>query len=123
MGMQVYCNNRELWAPSLHVGTLFFDQIRALEPLVGLESGIQSPLADMLEIDAVTFLPFLRRLLHVLETTNNGPLFALAAGCTEVALVLYAEITGQWPRVSERLRSLLDRAKMVMSALPDAQVL
>ena len=65
MGMQVYCNNRELWAPSLLVGTLFLSQIRALEPVVGLESGIESPLADMLESDASTFGPFIQRLLHI----------------------------------------------------------
>jgi len=123
MGMQVYCNNRELWAPSLQTGTLFFSQIRALEPLVGLESGIESPLADMLEIDAVTFSTFMHRLLHVLETTNNGPLFALATGCTEAALVLYADITGQWPVVSDRLQPLIHKAKMVMGALPDAKTL
>lgn len=123
MGMQVYCNNRELWAPSLQIGTLFFNQIRALESLVGLESGIENPLADMLEIDAATFSTFMQRLLHVLETTNNGPLFALATGCTEVALVLYAEITGQWPVVSDRLQPLLHRAKLVMRALPDAKAL
>jgi hypothetical protein len=121
MGMHVYCNNHELWAPSLQTGTLFFNQIRALEPLVGRESGIESPLADMLEIDAVTFSAFMQRLLHVLDTTNNGPLFALATGCTEVALGLYADITGQCPVVSDRLQPLLHQAKMVMRALPDAK--
>jgi Family of unknown function (DUF6086) len=100
-----------------------FNQIRALEPLVGLESGIESPLADLLEIDAVTFRTFMQRLLHVLDTTNNGPLFALAAGCTEVALALHADITGQWPVVSDRLKPLLPKAQMVMKALPDARVL
>ena len=123
MGMQVYCNNRELWAPSLQVGTLFLSQIRALEPVIGLESGIESPLADMLEIDASTFGTFIQRLLHLLDTTNNGPLFALAAGCTEVALALHADITGQWPVVSDRLKPLLPKAQMVMKALPDARVL
>jgi len=123
MGMQVYSNNRELWAPSLQIGTLFLSQIRALEPVVGLASGIESPLADMLEIDASTFETFIQRLLHLLETTNNGPLFALAAGCTEVALVLHADISGQWPVVSDRLKPLLHKAQTVMRALPDAQVL
>lgn len=118
MGMQVSCNNRELWAPSLQIGTLFLNQIRALEPIVGLKSGIESPLADMLEIDAAAFSTFMQRLLHVLDTTNNGPLFTLAMGCTEVALVLYADITGQWPVVSDRLQPLLHKAKMVMRVLP-----
>ncbi|ETX08582.1 DUF6086 family protein [Candidatus Entotheonella palauensis] len=122
MGMQVYCNNRALWAPSLQVGTLFLNQIRALEPIVGLESGIENPLADMLEIEASAFATFIQRLLHLLDTTNNGPLFALAAGCTEVALVLHADITEQWPVVSDRLKSLLHKAQTVMSALPERQV-
>ncbi len=122
MGMQVYCNNRELWAPSLQVGMLFLSQIRALEPLVGLESGIESPLTDMLEIDASTYDTFIQRLLYILDTTNNGPLFALAAGCTEVALVLHADITGQWPVVSDRLKPLLHQAQRVMRALPDGRV-
>jgi hypothetical protein len=50
-------------------------------------------------------------------------LFALDAGCTEVALALHADITGQWPVVSDRLKPLLPKAQMVMKALPDARVL
>jgi hypothetical protein len=122
MGMQVSCGNRELWAPSLQVGTLFFNQIKTLEPIVGLESGVENPLADMLEIDALAFGTFVQRLLHLLDTTNNGPLFALAAGCTEVVLALQAEIAGQWPVVPDRLEPLLRKAEVVMKAIPEAMV-
>jgi hypothetical protein len=97
--------------------------MKALEPLVGLESGVESPLADMLEIHSAAFGAFIQRLLLLLDTTNNGPLFALAAGCTAVALALYADITGQWPPVSKRLTPLLQKAQMVMRAIPEAVAL
>jgi len=118
MSVIVECNGKEIWSPSLRVGNLFFEQIRALENTLELESGVDSPLADTYEIDAVTFDTFIKQNLQILETTNNGSLFTLMTGCLEIAIALNAKITGQWPSVSERLNPLVVRAKTAMNPKP-----
>ena len=117
MGIIVECNGQELWSPSLGVGNLFFTQIKALESVLGLESGVDSFIADTLEIDAPTFDAFLQSALQKLATTNNAPLFALSAGCVEIAIALNTKITGRWISVPEQLQPLLERAKSVMNPI------
>jgi hypothetical protein len=117
MGMIVECNDQEIWSPSLRVGALFLEEIRAVERLVDQKSGVETPLADMLEIDAATFDAFVDRVLQAMEATNNGPLFAMVAGCLKVAIALRARITGRWPEVSPRLQPLVADARTVMHAL------
>lgn len=120
MGVIVECTGQEVWAPSGRVGRLFAEQIKALEPVVGQPSGVEASAADTLEIDAPAFDGFVRAALQTLETTNNGPLFAMTAGCVEVAVALNARITGRWPDVSDRLRPLVIHAQTVLRAIsPD----
>jgi hypothetical protein len=118
MGVIVECRGREVWAPSGRVGRLFAEQIKSLESVVGQPSGVESSAADTLEIDASIFEGFVRAALQTLETTNNGSLFAMAAGTVEVAVALNARITGQWPDVSDRLRPLVIHAQAVLQATP-----
>ena len=87
MSVIIECNNKEIWSPSLRVGNLFFAQIKALENTLELKSGVDSPLADTYEIDAVTFDTFIKQNLQILETTNNGSLFTLMTGCLEIAIL------------------------------------
>jgi len=118
MGIIVECNGQELWSPSLRVGNLFFAQIQAVEQALDIKSGVNTFIADTLEIDSPTFNLFVNAALHKLETTNNGPLFAMTAGCLEIAIAINAQITGEWPEVSERLKPLILKAKTVMNAIP-----
>lgn len=118
MSTIVECNGQELWSPSLRIGNLFFDQIKALEQVLDINSGVDSFIADTLEIEAPTFDAFINAALHTLATTNNSLLFAMTTGCLEVAIAINAQITGQWTEVSERLQYLLLKAKTVMSAIP-----
>ncbi len=117
MSIIVECNGQEIWSPSLRVGNLFFEQIKALEHFLDISSGVDSVLADTLEIDATTFEIFIHKALQTLETANNGPLFALTSGCLEIAIALNAIITGEWPSVSERLKPLLKSSQTVMNAI------
>ena len=116
MGMIVECNGQQLWSPSLQVGRLFADQMKAIERLVDQQSGVDGALADTMEIDAPAFEAFIQRALQTLEGANNGPLLAMAAGCLEVAIALNVKITGRWPDVSERLKPLVTHAQTVMQA-------
>jgi hypothetical protein len=98
----------------LQVGSLFLCETEAIERIVGTKSGVTSPLADEMEIDAKQLETFIQATLRMLAKTNNGPLVALIEGCLAIAIALNAEITGSWPDVPERLRFVVDRARTVM---------
>lgn len=114
MSVIIECNGNELWSPSLRIGKLFYKQVTDLEEVVGVKSGIDSFVDDMYEIDSVNFNSFVNSVIQVLETTTNGPLIAMMSGCLEICIALNAEITNQWPTVSERLKPVILRAKLVM---------
>ena len=114
MGMIFECDGQEIWSTSLGVGNLFLAQIRAIESLLGTKSGVDSFLADTVEIDASLFNSFIGNAMQTLESTNNAPLFALMAGCLEIAIALNTKITDQLPDTSEKLMPLLTKAKSVM---------
>ena len=117
MSMVFESNGQEIWSPSLRVGNLFLKQVEALEQLLDMKSGMESFLADTVEIDAALFNSFVIKALETLETTNNPPLFALLEGCIKIAIALNEKITGQVPDVSEKLYSLVVKAKTVMSKI------
>jgi hypothetical protein len=117
MGIGVYCDGREIWSPSLKVGRLFLDEITAIERAFDLKSGVNSFLADELQIDAPVFNAFVRAVLDGLAKTNNGPLIALSTGCIQIAIALNGEISGEWPAVPHRLEHLLVGARRVMRAV------
>jgi hypothetical protein len=119
MGIVVRCEGQEIWSPSLRVGNLFFDEIKALECALDQKSGIESFLADTLDIDAPVLGAFIESALRTLDMTNNGPLLALFSGCLQVAIALNVRITKRWPVVSDRLRSLIGQAETVMNPLSD----
>jgi hypothetical protein len=119
MGIFVECQGKEIWSPSLRVGNLFFEQIKALEKVIEKKSGVESFLADTLDIDAEIFNDFIQSCIVYLEKTNNTALFAMFSGCIEVAIALNFEITGKMPIVSKRLSILLERASKVMYPLSD----
>ena len=114
MSVIIECNGNEIWSPSLRIGKLFYKQVTDLEEVVGVKSGINSFVDDMYEIDSVNFNSFINSAIQVLETTTNGPLIAMMSGCLEICIALNAEITNQWPTVSERLKPVILRAKLVM---------
>lgn len=120
MGISIECQGQVLWAPSNRVGYLFADQIKALERVVDQASGLAFYLEDSADIDPVIFQAFLQAVLRALGSTNNGPLLAMAAGCTEIAIALNAKITGAWPEaVSTQLQPIVEGARTVLQALRD----
>jgi hypothetical protein len=114
MGVIVSCNEREVWAPSLKVGYLFLDQVQALEKVVETKSGIESFVADELQVDGTVLSKFILKVLEMLENTNNGALYALSSGCIQVCLALHAQISGEWPFVSKKMEPLLAGARSVL---------
>jgi hypothetical protein len=69
---------------------LFFNQIKALEQVFNINNGVDSFIADTLQVYAPTFDAFIRAALDTLETINNSPLFAMTAGCLELAIAINA---------------------------------
>lgn len=98
-------------------GYLFTDQLRALERALKMESGLRFSVEDTASIDGPQFHVFVDSLLELLDSTNNGPLFAMASGCAAVAIALNAKITGNWPDVQGQALPIVERAHHVMAAL------
>ena len=118
MGITVRCNSQVVWSPGYMAGNLFADEMEALERITGMRSGVAFRVSEILDIDAPTFSTFIASVLQFLDQTNNGPLVAMASGCVAVAIALNAQITGQWPVVSDRLEPLVQRARTVLEAIP-----
>ena len=118
MGFQVIHKEEIIWSPGLDVGNLFLDQLKALEKIIDHKSGIDSFLADELEVDQAVLEPFINIVLERLEKTNSGPYFALVQGSLQIAIALNAQITGRWPAVSKRLMPIIEGAKTVMRPIP-----
>jgi hypothetical protein len=118
MGMIIESNGKEVWSPSLRVGNLFFDQVRAMERVLDQKSGVDSYLDDTLEIDPITYNAFIESALRTLENTNNAALIVMSMGLLEVAIALNAKIHGEWPHVSVKLLPLVANAKNLIASLP-----
>ncbi len=69
---------------------MFFNQIKALEQVFNIKSGVDSFIADTLQVDAATFDAFIRAALDTPETLNNSPLFTMTAACLELAIAINA---------------------------------
>ena len=117
MGVDVECEGRTIWSPSLRVGYLFYDEIKALEKVVNVPSGVTSFIADMIKVDEHAFDEFVRTVLAYLSKTNNAPLLAMSSRCVEIAIALRAEITGCWPEVSGNLEPFLERSRRIMGSM------
>jgi hypothetical protein len=117
MGVWVGYNDRMIWSPGLMAGHLFIDEMSAIAKTIGQESGIVVTMSDTVEIDPPAFASFIQAVLRTLEETSNGPLFAMSAGCIEVAIALNAKLTGEWPTVSARLQPLVDQARTVLDPI------
>ena len=116
MSWIVESGGRIIWQPGRTLGQFFVEQLSALEHLVELPSGITSPLADELQVDARQLERFLTAVMDMLSKSNNGALLTLARGVTQVALALHAEATGDWLPVPERLSLLGAQAREVLRA-------
>jgi len=93
MGYIVNCENREIWSPSLTVGSLYFEQISLLEKIVGDKNGVTNPFDDELEINKEEFETFIKSSFEFLKNSNNAALIVMSAGCLEVSLYIYFLIT------------------------------
>jgi len=84
VGIIVQCRGRSVWEPSLEVGYCFVAQVRALENLIGTDSGIGSIESDEVNVDEQTLVDFIDKTLMRLENTNNGSLFMRVVGCLQI---------------------------------------
>jgi hypothetical protein len=117
MSLIVESEGQELWSPSLQTGRLFEEQVRALERLTGMESGVSPIVSDEIRIDAGRFRVFVESCLQLLAETNNGPLYAMSAGSIQVIVALYRRLFHQSPPAPGRTRSLVSAADRAMQPL------
>jgi hypothetical protein len=108
MGYIVYCKNQSIWNPSLAVGNYFLNSLENLENLIGIKSGMTSPLADSIEIEPEELSNFVSQLLDYIEGTNNTPLLAMISGIMKIILALNAKVNNETPKVTERNQLLIE---------------
>ena len=116
MGDTVYYKNQNIWNPSLAVGNYFLNNLQNLENLIGIKSGMTSPLADFIEIESEQLTIFVKSLLDYIERTNNVPLLAMITGITEIILALNTKVINDIPEVSERNRFLIKKSEELFNS-------
>ena len=119
MSYSVYCEEEYIWGPSLQVGEYFLGNVRMLENILTLESGVTSHLADTIEIDKTKLGDFVKNLFTYFEVSNNTPLIAMVSGTLEVLLALNAKVNGDYPRVTGQIAKLVERSKRVFFPVED----
>ncbi len=119
MGYGVYCGEKNVWNPASGVGNYFLGSIQLLEKMLEIESGIVSPVADQIEIDADKLHKFLNELMNFIEQTNNTPMMVMIAGVTEILLGLNESLNNPLPKATPKNRVLIERSKYVFYPLAD----
>src|SRR5947209_7209931 len=114
MGVFMTVEGRELWAPSRETAGLFVEQVRSLERLTGLHSGVGPTVSDEVEIDASQFRDFVEASIRWLAATSSGPLFTMSTGCVQVALALYIRLFGAYPPLPTAVEGVMRKAGNVL---------
>lgn len=117
MGYIVTCQDKEIWSPSLTVGSLYFEQISSLKKIIGVDNGVTNPFDDELDINKEEFETFINSSFELLTESNNSALLVLSAGCLEVSLYIYFLITDGWLEVPFELRFLNEKAKAMATKI------
>lgn len=118
MGWIVESQGRVVWSPGKASGRLFLGEVKLLEYLVGEPSGVESPVADAITIDADRFTAFIRTTVDFLDRTNSGPIIAMSSGCLQVCIALQREIQSVRLEIPDRLQPYLAGADTVLRAVP-----
>ncbi len=103
MGIIVKFAGRSIWEPTLRVGKCFVAQVKSIEEVLDIESGVSPIISDEVDINLAKFESFLSLCLGKLERTNDGELFALIMGCLQVCIALNWKMGGRLPPVSAKL--------------------
>lgn len=111
MGYIVEVDGRSVWEPSRRVAELFLSQIRGLESVFEVPSGVSSPVADEIAVDAAELRTFLVTVLELLARSGSRPLETLVAGPLQLCIELHEKSAGTafvGPSIAE---PLMDRIR------------
>lgn len=89
MSMYFVSNSGEtLWNPSNRVGLLFLRQIRVIEEVYGMDSGMAFKDGDTIELNRDKLSRFLNEILSILDRNNHKVTPILLRGCLSIAIAL-----------------------------------
>lgn len=89
MSMYFVSNSGEtLWNPSNRVGLLFLRQIRVIEEVYGMDSGMAFKDGDTIELNRDKLSRFLNEILSILDRNNHKVTPVLLSGCLSIAIAL-----------------------------------
>jgi len=80
MGVLFEAGDVVVWSPSPRLARLFLAQVRALEELVGKQSGIGEIVADEVRVDPAALNAFVAAVADALSSTTNATMRSLMAG-------------------------------------------
>ncbi|MFC7244475.1 DUF6086 family protein [Catellatospora aurea] len=102
MGMLVECDGVTVWDAGMVSARLFAGQVRLLEDVFGLDSGMIGPDADFLYVDAQRWREFARALLEQLARVDSQVPHVMVAGIVQLVLIVDARASGVWLDVPPR---------------------
>lgn len=119
--MSVYFKHdgRSIWNPTTKVGVLFFDQVKAMENLLDMQSGIADTGMDEYTIDGTTFGVFVDALLKQIGESEHEAFIVLGRGVATLALALAIRMTGTLPTVPAHIMSIVGHAHYFATTLPE----
>ncbi len=119
--MSVYFKyeGRSIWNPAIGVGVLFFDEVKAVEKLLGVQSGITDTRMDEYTIDQPAFEAFVDALVKEIGESEHEGLIVLTRGVATLSLALQIRMTGSMPDVPKHIMSLVGHAHYFATTLPE----
>lgn len=101
-------DDKTLWIPAQTVGELYISQIRSVEGIYGVHSGISDIVFDEVSIDTSQLHYFLQEVLQKLGKGEHRLLAKMIGGCMTITIVLYVKATGNWPDILDEHKVQLE---------------
>ncbi len=111
MGYVVEVDGRSVWEPSRRVAELFLSQVRGIEQVFEISSGLTVPAADEIQVDVPTLREFLNRTVEELTRSAGRQLEALAAGPILLGIELYERCVGGTFTAPAETEAVVDRIR------------
>jgi len=111
MGFVFELDEQRSWNPSYNVGWVYVEQLRTLERLFGLRSGVEYTAKETLRLDLPVLQRFVDWVLRVLPTIEERALLVLVAGCCQVTIALLDKAAGQTTKAPPGYEWLVEAAR------------
>jgi hypothetical protein len=117
MGVLFEASNVLLWSPSPRLAQLFLGQVRVLEEMVGVTSGIGDITSDEVSVNPALLQIFVIEAAKELEAGSNPTRCTLVAGPFAIASGLLAACSPAMPTLSGVAGQLARRGALLVAGM------